>query len=95
MTTVDIVEIVIYGRVNLEVFEGFLCHNLESNPDTEFVNDMFEKRVLNRSQGKDLLQDLAKRIGLSIYDGNISKNINEEYKCVTEGWLRENLMIGL
>ena len=90
LTSVDIVEIVKYGGVILEVFEGFFCHNLEFNPYTEFVTDMFEKRDLFKSRGKDLLQNLAKKIGLSVYGGNIRKDINEEYKCVTENWMREN-----
>ena len=90
LTSVDIVEIVKCGGVILEVFEGFFCHNLEYNPYTEFVTDMFEKRDLFKSQGKDLLQNLAKKIGLSVYGGNIRKDINEEYKYVTENWMREN-----
>ena len=44
LTSVDIVEIVKCGGVILEVFEGFFCHNLEYNPYTEFVTDMFQKR---------------------------------------------------
>ena len=51
---------------------------------------MFEKRYLFKLQGKDLLQNLAKKIGLSVYSGNSRKDINEEYKCVTENWMREN-----
>ena len=90
LTSVDIVEIVKYGGVILEVFEGFFSHNLEFNPYTEFVTDMFQKRDMFKSQGKDLLQNLAKKIGLSVYGGNIRKDINEEYKCVTENWMREN-----
>ena len=90
LRSVDIVEIVKSGGVILEVYEGFFCRNLEYNPYTEFVTDMFEKRDLIESQGKDLLQNLAKKIGLSVYGGNIRKDINEEYKCVTENWIREN-----
>ena len=89
LTSVDIVEIVKYGGVILEVYEGFFCHNLEYKTYTEFVTDMFEKRDLFKSQRKDLLQNLAKKIGLSVYGGNIRKDINEEYKCVTETWMRE------
>ena len=89
LTSVDIVELVKYGGVILEVYEGFFYHNLEYNPYTEFVTDMFEKRDLFKSQGKDLLQNLAKKIGLSVYGGKIRKDINEEYKCVTEAWMRE------
>ena len=44
LTSVDIVEIVKYRRVILEVYEGFFCHNLECNTYTEFVTDMFEKK---------------------------------------------------
>ena len=57
LTTVDIVEKVKCGGVILEVFEGFFCHNLEYNPYTEFVTDMFGKRDLFKSQGKELLQN--------------------------------------
>ena len=89
LTSVDIVEIVKYGGIILEIYEGFFCHNLEFNPYTEFVTDMFEKRDMFKSQGKDLLQNLAKKIGLSVYGGNIRKDINEENKCGTENWMRE------
>ena len=90
LTSVDIVEIVEYGGEILDVYEGFFCYNLEYNPYTEFVTEMFQKRDMFKSQGKDLLQNLAKKIGLSVYGGNIRKDINEEYKCVTENWMREN-----
>ena len=73
LTSVDIVEIVICGGFILEVFEGFFCHNLEYNPYTEFVTDLFEKRDLFESQGQDLVQNSAKKIGLSVYGGNIKK----------------------
>ena len=90
LTSVDNVEIVKCGGVILEIFEGFFCHNLNFNPYTESVTDMFKKRDLFKSQGKDLLQNLAKKIGLSVYGGNHRKDINEEYKCVTKNWMREN-----
>ena len=90
LTSVDIVEIVKYGGIILEIYEGCFCHNLEFNPYTEFVTDMFEKKDLFKSQGKDLLQNLVRKIGLSVYGGNIRKDINEECKCVTENWMREN-----
>ena len=43
-----------------------------------------KERDFFKSQGKDLLQNLAKKIDLSVYGGNIGKDIKEEYKCVTE-----------
>ena len=89
-TSVDIVEIVKCGGVILEVYECFFCHNLEYNPYTDFGTGMFEKRDLFKSQGNDLLQDLAEKIALSVYLGNIRKDINEKYKSVIEIWMREN-----
>ena len=90
LTSIDIVEIVKYGGEILHIYEGFFCHNLEFNPYTEVVTDMFQKRDLFKSQGKHLLENLAKKIGLSVYGGNIRKDINDEYKCVTENWMRKN-----
>ena len=90
LTSIDVVGRVYCGGNKLEVFERVFCHNLERNPYTEFVADMFEKKDLLKSQGKDLLQKLAKNIGLSVYAGNIRKDINEEYKCVTATWMRES-----
>ena len=84
LTSVDIVEIVEYVGVILEVFEGFFRLSLEYNPDTEFVTDMFEKTDLFKAQGRDLFQNLATKIGLSVQGGNIRKDINEENKCVIE-----------
>ena len=57
LTSIDIVEIVKYGGIILEVYESFFCYILEYNPYTEFVTDMFENRDLFKSQGKDLLQN--------------------------------------
>ena len=90
LTGVDIVGIVKSRGVILEVYEEFFCNNLEHNHYTEFVTDMFEKRDIFKSQGKDMLQSLAKKIGILTYGGNITKDINEEYKCVTETWMRDN-----
>ena len=61
LTSVDIVEIVKCGGVILEIYEGFFCNNLEFNRYPECVTDMFKKRDFFESQGKDLLQNLAKK----------------------------------
>ena len=50
LTSVDIVEKVKCGGVVLEIYGGFICYNLEDNPYTEFVSDMFEKTDLFKSQ---------------------------------------------
>ena len=73
LTSVDLVEIVICGGINLEVFERFFCLNLQNNLNTRFVTDMCEKRDLFQSQGKVLLQNQAKKIGISVYGGSLKK----------------------
>ena len=90
MTKVDVVKIVKYGGVLLEVFEGFFSHNLEYNLYTDFVTDMFGKGDLFISQGKDMLQNLVKEIGLSVYGGNSRQDLKKEFKCVPETWMRGN-----
>ena len=50
LISVDFVDIVKCGGIILEVIEGFFCHNLEYNPYTEFVTEMFENRDLLKSQ---------------------------------------------
>ena len=62
LTGVDIVEIVKGSGIILEVFERFFCQNLEYNPYTQCVADMFDKRDFFKSQGNDLRQNLAKKI---------------------------------
>ena len=91
LTSVDIVEKGKHWGVGLKVSEGFFCDNLDYNPYTEFVSDMFEEKILFKAQGRNLLQNQAKKIESSVYGGNIRKDINEECKCVTETWMRENL----
>ena len=44
LTIVYNVDIVHCGGISLEISEGFFCHNLEYNPYSEFVDDMFDKR---------------------------------------------------
>ena len=39
---------------------------------------MLEKRDYYKSQRNDFSQNLAKKIGLSVYGGNNRKDINEE-----------------
>ena len=50
LTSVDSVEVVKYGGIVLEVFDGFFHHNIEHNPYTEFVTVLFQKRDLFKSQ---------------------------------------------
>ena len=36
-----------------------------------------------------MLQILAKKNGLSVYGGKTGKDLNDEYKCITEFWMSE------
>ena len=63
LTSVDFVEIVKHCGIILGVFERFFGLNLEYNPYSEFVTDMFEKRDLFTSQEKNLLRNITKKIG--------------------------------
>ena len=52
LTSVDILRIAKCSGIFLEVFEGFLCHNLENNPYPEFVTDMLKKEIYLNHKGK-------------------------------------------
>ena len=95
ITRIDILEIAKSGGFILEVFEGFLCHIIEFNPFMELFNDMYEKIDLFKARGRDLLQNLAEKFGLSVHDGEKWKGINEECKCVTYTWMTENVDHGV
>ena len=73
--SVEIVELVKYGGIILEVFEGFFCDNLKHSTYTEFVTDLFENRDLFKSQIKKLLQNLPKRLDCQ---STVVIDINEE-----------------
>ena len=90
LTTVDIVEIVICGGIILEIYEGFFCNNLGLNSYTELVTDLFEKKDLFKSQGKDLLQNLSKKTGFSVY-GLASKRVMNDVIGQIGGFQNNNL----
>ena len=75
LKSVEIVEIVKYGGIILEAFEGFFCDNLKHNTYTEFVTDLFENRDLFKSQRKKLPQNLPKRLDCQ---STVVIDINEE-----------------
>ena len=47
------------------------------------------KKEISLNHWKRFTSNIAKKIELSVYGGIIRKNINEEYNCVTETWLRK------
>ena len=86
----DIVEINKCGSLVLEVLERLFCHNMQYNPYVDFVNDMVAKRDLYMKQGKEFLQTLFEKINNLVYGGNIRRDVNEQFKCVTDNWMKEN-----
>ena len=72
--SVDIVENIHFGGVILEVYHGFICHNMQYNPYVDFVNDLVGKRDLFKNQGKDWSQTLFKKCNNSVY-GRIIRRI--------------------
>ena len=89
LTSVDNVEIVKCGGYVLEVFDGFSVKTKNTILKQKLLLICL-KKDLSKSQGKNLLQNLSKKIGLSVYGGSIRNDKNEEHKCVTETQLREN-----
>ena len=51
---------------------------------------MTKENCLNHKGKIFCFKNLAKKIGLSVYGGNIRKYESEIYKCVTETWMRNN-----
>ena len=51
---------------------------------------MLAKRDRYKKQGKDLLQTLAQQISTSLNGGNIGWHVNDQYKSVTEDWMKNN-----
>ena len=87
VTSVDLEEIVRIGGVVLKFYEGFICDNLEFNPFFNFIIDMTAKRNYYKKEGKNILQSMCKAISLGSYGSCIRRDINENFKCVTENWM--------
>ena len=88
LTSVDIEEVVRVGGVIKEFYEGFICDNLDYNPFKEYILDMTVKRNEYKKQGKNILQDMCKKISNGTYGGCIGCNIHEILKCVSENWMK-------
>ena len=51
---------------------------------------MFGKPELYKKQRKELLQTLSRKTINSVYGGNYKKDVNDQFECVTENWMKEN-----
>ena len=95
MNSVNIVEIFKNGGINLEVYDGFLSHNMHYISYIEFVSPMVAKRDRFKEQGKELLQTVSKKKNNSVYGGNFRKDVNNQLKCETESWMKKNCDDGI
>ena len=87
LTSVDIEEVVRVGGVIKKFYEGFICDNLDYNPFEEYILDMTAKRNEYKKQGKNILQDMCKKISYGTYGGCIRCNIHKILKCVSKNWM--------
>ena len=76
------------GKV-IEVYEGVLYReNFKESPFKEFINNLFKLRAKYKSEGEDILQEMVKLIMNSLYGQTIRKDIEEEFSCKTEHWMK-------
>ena len=88
LTSVNIEEVVKVGGVIEELYEGFICDNLDYNQFKEYMLDMTARRNEYRKQGKNILQDMCKKISNGTYGGCIRCDIYDVLKCVSENWMK-------
>ena len=88
LTSVDIEQVVRTGGIVEDVYEGFICDNLDYNPFEEFVPDMTAKRNEHKKQGKTTLQDVRRKMSNGVYGGCIRCDFHDISKCVSENWMK-------
>ena len=62
---------------------------MQHNPYVDFVNDMVGKKDFYKKQGKGLLQTMSEKFNNLVYGGNLRRDVNDQYKCVTENWMKK------
>ena len=63
---------------------------MQFNPYGDLVNNMVAKCDLYKKQEKDLLKGLSRNVNNSVKGRIIRKDTTDQYKCVTENWMKEN-----
>ena len=72
------------GGVIKELYEGFICDNIDFNPFKEYILDMTTIRNECKKQGKNILQNLCKKISNGTYGCCIRCDIHDSLKRVSE-----------
>jgi len=89
LTSVDIQEIVKIGGKVIEIYEGVIYReNFKTPPFRNFIKDLFDLRLKYRKEGEEILQEMVKLIMNSIYGQTIRKDIDDEYLCKSEQWMK-------
>ena len=66
LTSIDIEEIVRVGGVITEIFEGFICDNLDHKLFEKFFLDMTAKRNKYKKEKRKILQTQAKKLSNAV-----------------------------
>ena len=89
LTSVDIQEIVKIGGKVIEIYEGVIYReNFKTPPFRNFIKDLFDLRLKYKKEGEEILQEMVKLIMNSIYGQTIRKDIDDEYLCKSEQWMK-------
>ena len=89
LTSVDIQEIVRIGGKVIEVYEGVIYReNYKVSPFRDFIKNLFDLRLKYKTEGQDILQEMVKLIMNSIYGQTIRRDIEDEFCCKTENWMK-------
>ena len=62
--------------------------NFKIPPFRKFIKDLFDLRLKYKGNGEEILQEMVKLIMNSVYGHTIRKDINEEYLCKSEHWMK-------
>ena len=89
LTSVDIQEIVRVGGKFIEVYECVIYReNFTVSPFREFNKNLFDLRLKYEKEGNDILQERVKLTMNSIYGQTIRRDIEDEFCCKTEHWMK-------
>ena len=72
----------------LKNFTRVFCVNLALNPFKEYILDMTAKRNEYKKQGKNIWQDMCKKISNCTFRACIRCDIHEVLKCLSETWMK-------
>ena len=89
LTRIDIQEFVRIGGKVIQIYEGVIYReNFKISPSRKVREKLFDLRQKYKDDHNDLMQNLVKIIMNTLNGVQISKDINETYKCKSETWMK-------